>query len=161
MFSRIIMVSLAKNCPIDKARIMAAEAVTSGKALEVFRRWMKAQGAKDVSFIEAPDKLCPAERRRTVAARESGYIVSKNAETIGKAAALLGAGRETLDDRIDPSAGIMLLRKTGDYVRAGDPVAELYTSSAAAFEEAETAFFSALRFGAKEPRKKPLIYGIV
>ena len=155
------MVSLAKNCPIDKARIMAAEAVTSGKALEVFRRWMKAQGAKDVSFIEAPDKLCPAERRRTVVARESGYIVSMNAETIGKAAALLGAGRETLDDRIDPSAGIMLLRKTGDYVRAGDPVAELYTSSAAAFEEAETAFCSALRFGAKEPRKKPLIYGIV
>lgn len=155
------MVSLAKHLPIEEARREAAQAVVSGRALEVFRRWMTAQGAKDLAFIDDPEKLCPAKYERTVCAKESGYLRAMNAEQIGKAAALLGAGREKLEDAIDPSAGILLFKKTGDFVAAGDTLAVLKTSSRASFEEAEAPFLDALRFGETKPKAKPLIYGIV
>ena len=155
------MVSLSREIPIGEARVLARESVASGEALRVFRRWMQAQGAKDLSFIDHPDQLCPALREKTVLANGSGYLTAMNAETIGKAAALLGAGRETLEDRIDPSAGILLCKKTGDFVSEGEALAILKTSLSDSFEEAQAQFLSALKFGKTKPKEKPLIYGIV
>ena len=60
------MVSLSRGIPIEEARTLAGESVASGEALRVFRRWMQAQGAKDLSFIERPDQLCPAKNEKTV-----------------------------------------------------------------------------------------------
>jgi pyrimidine-nucleoside phosphorylase len=70
---------------------------------------------------------------------------------------VLGAGRNTMEDRIDFTAGIRLAAKTGDYVRAGDPIATLYASDERLFDAAEQRFLSATTIGDERPAELPLV----
>ena len=74
---------------------------------------------------------------------------------------LLGAGREKADDVIDPKAGIILLKKTGDHVKKGDILARLYTERENTLEVSKTTFLKALSFGIAKPEEAPLIYKII
>ena len=84
-----------------------------------------------------------------------------NAAEIGKTASVLGAGRETLADSIDHTAGIMLKKKTGDYVEHGDVIAVFLTSKEEKIETAKAMFASAINYSEEKPEEKPLVYGIV
>ena len=88
-------------------------------------------------------------------------LFRSNAELIGTAAMLLGAGREKADDVIDPKAGIILLKKTGDYVKKGEALARLYTERENTLETAKKAFSDALSFGSIKPEETPLIYKVI
>ena len=81
-----------------------------------------------------------------------------NAEIIGSASVILGAGREKKDDTIDYTAGIILNKKTGDYVSEGEIIATLFTNDKARLSPAGTMLLSALVFCDTPPRKSPLIY---
>ena len=81
-----------------------------------------------------------------------------NAETIGLCAMELGAGRKTKEDKIDYTAGIILNKKSGDKVVAGDVLATLFTNRKNALDDAEKLFLSSLSFTDKAPKKQKLIY---
>jgi pyrimidine-nucleoside phosphorylase len=74
---------------------------------------------------------------------------------------LLGAGRNTKEDVIDPAAGICLIAKTGDFVEVGAPIATLYSEKQTGFAAAEERIHSATKIGETAPKKEPLIFDIV
>ena len=84
-----------------------------------------------------------------------------NTENIGKTSLLLGAGRNTIEDAIDPLAGLILLKKTGDYVNAGEPIVRMYTSDPERFRGAEEVYLSSLEIGTEAPREVPLVQKII
>ncbi|HPD01072.1 MAG TPA: pyrimidine-nucleoside phosphorylase [Acetivibrio sp.] len=103
------------------------ELIKSGKALEKFKELVKIQGG-NVGIVENPDLLPQAKNHIEIKAEKSGFINSIDAESIGVSAMLLGAGRRTKEDRIDPSAGITIVRKVGDEVKSGDTLCVLHTN---------------------------------
>ena len=101
-------------------------AIASGDALERFRRVVVAQGG-DGKVCDDPEAVLPrATRIEPVRADRAGYVVRLRAAAVGRAAMLLGAGRATVDARIDPAAGVVLRHKVGERVAAGDVLAELH-----------------------------------
>ena len=84
-----------------------------------------------------------------------------DAEKIGSASVILGAGREKKEDTIDFGAGIVLHKKTGDFCKKGESLATLYTNKADTLKSAEKCLLEAISFGDKEPEKNELIYKVV
>jgi pyrimidine-nucleoside phosphorylase len=100
-------------------------AVSSGQALDRFRRIIETQGG-DARVVDDYARLPAAPERCTVAASRSGYVGGIDAELVGRASVALGAGRDRVEDDVDPAVGIMVKARPGDRVRAGDPVLELH-----------------------------------
>jgi len=96
-----------------------------------------------------------------VKAQKSGYVVSTDAQAIGISAMLLGAGRTTKEDEIDPSVGIVMKKRLGERVEAEDILAEFYVNSNEHFEEALEVFENAVKIGEDKPADRPLVYGAV
>lgn len=109
---------------IEEARTMLEEVIQNGKALEKFKAFVKNQGGDD-SLVEYPENLAQAKHHIDVVATEAGFISSIDAENIGVAASILGAGRQTKEDEIDLAVGIVLKKKVGDEVKEGDVLAVL------------------------------------
>lgn len=145
------MLYLAGKGSLEECRRMAEEAVASGAAYEKLKQMFAAQGG-DVSVLDDPDKFQKAKFSRPLLAAESGYLVRMNTEMVGNASVCLGAGRITKEDTIDFAAGIVLQKKTGDKVEAGECLATLYADHEEKFAAAEEMFRAALTFGpAPEP----------
>ena len=109
----------------DEARTLAEGVLDSGEAYNTFIRWIKRQGG-DVSVFEDGGLLGAADEVIHVTADRDGYITHTDCEGIGRCALLLGAGRSVPDGKIDHGTGLILRRKTGDAVRAGDVICEIY-----------------------------------
>jgi pyrimidine-nucleoside phosphorylase/thymidine phosphorylase len=109
----------------DDAVRRVRAAVASGRAMEKLLAICAAQGG-DPRALEDPSRLPRAPSRREVPAERAGYVTAIDAEALGLAAMALGAGRAKAEDRVDPAVGITVLRKTGDAVRAGEPLALLH-----------------------------------
>lgn len=103
------------------------EKVSSGEALNKFKEFVQAQGG-DVSYIENPNKFDVAKNIIDIYSLEDGYIQGIDALTIGLSSMRLGGGRETLDDVIDMSAGIILNKKVGDLIKKGELLCSLHTN---------------------------------
>ena len=131
-------------------------ALDSGLAMETRDRWIAAQGG-DPNL----SKLPVAAVQEPVLAEESGFIVHMDAAEVGVASSLLGAGRMKKDDPIDYGAGIILNKKTGDFVKAGEPVAWLHTNDRRLLDSAKARFLAALRWGEEKPVQNPLIFDII
>ena len=101
----------------------------------------------------------PAARYELLA-EQDGYIVENDAEKIGSASVLLGAGRLKKGDPIDPAAGIILRKKRGDFVRKGESLAT-FCGDPARFEAAAEEYRSGLAYGPNPPAEAPLIYALV
>ncbi|MBC1559397.1 pyrimidine-nucleoside phosphorylase [Listeria booriae] len=122
------MVVLAKKAKdLNEARDMLKEVMANGKALAKFKDFLNNQGG-DGSIVDDPSKLPQAEFKIDVPAKESGVVSEIVADEIGIAAMLLGAGRATKEDEIDLAVGIMLRKKVGDKVEAGEPLVTIYAN---------------------------------
>lgn len=154
------LLSLCYGWSEEESEARANEAIESGAALEKFKEWITAQGG-DASFVDDPSLLGKAEYTFEFKAERDGYISHMNAETIGKTASVLGAGREKKTDDIDHTAGIILKRKTGDYVKKGETIALFYTSKEESEKAAAEMFSSAVDFSDESPVEKPLVYGVI
>jgi thymidine phosphorylase len=130
----------------------ARAAITSGRALDAFRRMVKAQGGD-------PDAPLPraAHRQPALAAPADGWVTRLDALAVGVAAWRLGAGRARKEDTVSHAAGIRCLAKPGDYVRRGDPVLELHADDPARFAGAVAALDGALSVADEPPVPQPLI----
>ena len=151
---------LADKGTLEECRAMAQETITSGKALDTFARMVAAQGG-NAEFIYHPENFAKAPYVREVKLTESGYIAAVNTEQYGLASLLLGAGRNTKEDKIDLSAGYLLKKKTGDAVQAGDTLAILYASREELFDAAERTLLNATTITAEAPEKRPLIFEVI
>ncbi len=150
------MLYLAGKGTLEACRKMAEEAVASGAAYEKLKQMFAAQGG-DVSVLDDPANFPQAAYSRVVLAKESGYLVRMNTELVGNASVVLGAGRITKEDSIDFAAGIVLHKKTGDRVEAGEPLATLYAENEGRFDGAEEMFRNALTFGPAPQAQPPLV----
>ncbi len=156
--SRMLVLSgLAEE---GQAESMAERALKNGTAAERFAAMIRAQGG-DPGVVSDVTKLPAARCTGTITAAESGWISHMDAEGIGTASMLLGAGRATKEDVLDYGAGILLVKKTGEKVMAGDTLAILYTSDKERLPAAEEKFRESIRISDKEPDRPVLIYGIV
>jgi thymidine phosphorylase len=107
-----------------KAEVMVGEALRSGRGLEKFRQVIKRQGGNP-RVIE--DCCIPAApHRHMFTADRSGFVSVLDAELIGRATMVLGAGRNRVDDSVDPAVGAVLHAKPGEEVRPGQPIIELH-----------------------------------
>ena len=140
---------------LDRCR----RAIADGSALERFRRVVVAQGG-DGRVCDEPEAVLPrAERVELVRAARAGFVSELKAWSVGQASMLLGAGRRTAEDRVDPAAGIVLHRAVGEAVAAGEPLAELHFNAphAAAAPEARVMFEAAVTIAAEPPARRPLV----
>lgn len=151
------MASLSLSIPFEQAKEKAKQALTSGDALLKFKEWISAQGG-DVSLIDNTDLFPKSSFEYQIIAEKSGYILKMNAEAIGLCAMELGAGRKTKEDKIDYTAGIVLNKKVGEKIIAGDVLATLFTNNNKSVDEAKKLFLSALSFTDSVPKKSELIY---
>lgn len=153
------MLTLARGWPYEESLEKARGALREGLALRKFREWVGRQGG-DTSFIDEPEKLGAAPYAAEFTAPKDGYVFSMDAELIGKAAAVLGAGREKAGDPIDHAAGILLRRKTGEPCEKGGTLAVLYTSKKEKLEEARAYLERAIVISPEKPQPQPLVYGV-
>ncbi len=120
------MVRLAGCAPTDAAAdALVRKAILSGEGVERFRKMVAQQGG-DPRIVDDDSLLPQAPYRTVVKATRSGWVTRIDAEAIGIAAMMLGAGRTRSDDIIDPAVGIVLKVKPGDSVRVGDAVLEVH-----------------------------------
>ncbi len=138
----------------------AADALYSGKAFEKLCELVTAQGG-DAAVIRDAALFTPASVVYELKAEQSGYIGRMDTEKIGIASMLLGAGRETKDSVIDFSAGIKIMKKTGDYVKQGEALAILYTSDQGLLQQASEKYTESVTFTTEKPPETPLIYAFV
>ncbi|MCR5624587.1 MAG: thymidine phosphorylase [Lachnospiraceae bacterium] len=134
--------------------------ITSGEALKVFAKMVELQGG-DPDYIYHPEKFEKAPIIHEVISENEGYITSMDTELCGKCAGVLGAGREFLHSEIDPKAGIIFKKKTGDFVTKGDVLMELHTSDEDKLDNALELVPDIYKFGVIPPEKKPVVLGIV
>ncbi len=150
-----LMVSLARDLPLDEARGMCRERLADGSALARFEAMVAAQGG-DLAAFER--RLSEPVFRFRVQAMRAGHIASIDAEKVARVAMSLGAGRLTASDRIDPLAGVTLAVKTGDRVGTGSPLATLQTSRGPeGLERAASELFKAFEISSAMPAPRDLI----
>lgn len=122
------MVVLAgKADTLDDARAKLQEVIDNGKALEKFKVFLANQGG-DASVVDDVTKLPQAKFKIEVPAKTSGVVSKIVADEIGVASMLLGAGRATKEDVIDLAVGLMLRKKVGDKVEAGESLVTIYAN---------------------------------
>ena len=123
-----IMLEQAKVvADLKKGRKLLEEAIENGSAFNKLKEMVKAQGG-DVSYIENPEKFPLSKYIVEIRSEKEGYVRRIEALEIGESAMRLGAGRETYDDIIDMSAGIVLNKKVGDHVKVGDVLCVVHTN---------------------------------
>ena len=149
--ARVVATRLLELKGIPNPEDAVEEAISSGNAYEKFREFVSAQGG-DAKVLE---DLPVSEVVRELAAPQVGYVARFDALCIGRAALLLGAGREKKGDRVDPGAGVEVLVKAGDKVEEGQPVARLYGGKN--MERAAELVLRALQISDQQVERSPVI----
>ena len=139
---------------------MAKDAIDNGLAINKLREMISAQGG-NVNVVDDYSLFKQPKYTAEIFSERDGYIEHTDAEKIGIASVILGAGREKKGDPIDPSAGIVLKKKTGDYVKKGEPLAVFYTDDEGKIEGAKQEFLDAFTFGNERTQPQKLIYKII
>ena len=112
---------------VEDARKALEENIKNGKAFEKFKEFVKAQGG-DLEYIEHPEKFPVSKHLIEIKSESEGYIKTIDALAIGLGSCHLGGGRMKLTDKIDMSAGIILNKKVGDFVKKGELLCTLHTN---------------------------------
>jgi len=154
------MVHLGTNEPLEVCTRRVRNALADGSARQVLADLIRAQYG-DPGVIENPGIMKQPKLKTTLCAQRSGFLDRVDTEAVGRSALLLGAGRERKEDAIDDSAGIRFLRKPGDAVTAGEPVAELYSDETDKLAAGCTLLQQTLRYSDTKPTSVPLIYARV
>ncbi len=142
------------------AREMLREVIENGKALDKLAEFVKAQGG-DPSYVYEPEKFELAMIQEEIPAPQAGYIQKIVCDEIGICSLILGGGRETKESDIDLSVGLMLHKKVGDRVEAGESLATIYANDADKCRQAKERFLAAYTIAEKEKQTEPLIKQVI
>ena len=155
------MLVLGQVAPdLPAATQLVQKAIASGAGLERFRQIIEVQGG-DPRVVDDYQRMPHVADRHIVAASRAGFVTAVDAELVGRASVALGAGRDRVDDPVDPAVGIMVVAKPGDAVRAGAPVLELHYRDRARLEAARRLTAQAITIGDEPPAPRRLIVGEV
>jgi pyrimidine-nucleoside phosphorylase len=139
-----------------EARSRVDQVVSTGAAVDAYERWIRAQGGDPDEAV-----LPTAPIVRGVATSRAGYVTELHAVRVGEAALHLGAGRRTKEDTIDHAVGVMCLRKRGDRVASGEPLAEIHAGTDEAAGVAERELAAAYVVGDEPPAERPVVLEIL
>lgn len=145
---------------IEESKKLLSELSISGKALDKFRQFIKAQGG-DTRVVDSPELLSRASLKEDFRIDKAGFISFIDAEQVGKATLILGGGRLTKESPIDLSVGVVFHHKVGEKVGPGNLIAEIYGQERARIAEAKSILQEAIVIQNEKPAPQPLIYGIV
>jgi len=146
---------------VDEGRELAKKMISSGKAREKFREMIQLQGG-NASVLDDPGLLPQASHRADIKSAASGFINGFMTEQIGIAGVLLGGGRAKKEDSVDPAVGIILHKKTGDQVSAGEPLCTVYYNSPERFAQAAPLIEKSYYIKPTRPtERRPLVQRII
>lgn len=151
------MLWLAEKGELAQCRSLARQQIANGEAFAKLKEMVQAQGG-DTSVLDDPEKFAPPNVCYEVLAQREGFLYAMDTERCGIASMELGAGREKKEDPIDYSAGIVLRKKVGDFVRKGEVLASFYSSEESKCRTAEQTFTQALRIQDARPKQTALIH---
>ena len=135
--------------------------ISSGKALERFRQMIELQGG-DPRVIDDPKRLPQAQHTTQTVSARAGYVSSMQCEQIGTACVILGGGREKKEDSVDPAVGIVLHKKVGDKVEAGEPLATIYYNAEAKAQHARRLIEQSCEITDTPPaHRRPLVHKVI
>jgi pyrimidine-nucleoside phosphorylase len=153
--ARMIVLSGVES-DLDGAAARVRKALSSGAALDKLRQIIENQSG-DPKVVDDYSRLPVAPDRDVVTADRDGVVVAMRAESVGRAAVGLGAGRDRLDATIDPSVGFMVLASVGSRVKAGDPLVEIHHRHGRGLDEARQLLRAAIEIGDAPAAARPLV----
>src|SRR5690625_1078876 len=156
----VVLANKAKNT--EEARRLLQESLQSGKALTYFKKLIKAQGGDD-KVIDDYERLPQAKYTYELRAKKAGFVTAMNTEQLGVAAMMLGAGRKTVDAKIDLGVGIVLHKKIGDYVAKDESLLTIYSNDPSVEQVKEKLLHNIIipmEKGATDPSQS-LIYDVI
>jgi pyrimidine-nucleoside phosphorylase len=146
---------------VETGKKLSDQIITSGKAFERFRQMVELQGG-DISVIDDPARLPSADHRVEVASPAAGYVNAIASEQVGTACVILGGGRERKEDSVDPAVGIVVHKKIGDKVSAGEPLCTIHCYSDAQAARAKSLLLESYAIAAAAPANKPnLVHRVI
>jgi len=149
-----------KTQTLDEARRLAEKHLVDGSAYKKFKQVVAAQGGNPQA-LDKFELLPNATGMREVTSPRAGYVAAINAEDIGVASNMIGAGRDKKEDAIDPAVGIILEVKTGEKVDAGSVLCRLYYTKEDRVDEAAEMVEDAFRVSGQKPDERELILEVV
>ena len=155
------MIFLAKvTATLDEARELAQQKLLDGSGYKKFKDVIEAQGGNP-QVLDRFELLPNATGAREISSPRAGYVSAIAAEDIGMASAMIGAGRNTKEDAIDPAVGVILEVKVGQKVEAGAVLCRVYYTSDEHVEEASQQVEDAFRISSTPPEERELILEVV
>jgi pyrimidine-nucleoside phosphorylase len=150
-----------RTSSLEEARKLSASLIAEGSAFKKFCELTRLQGGDDKSLQDV-SRLPQARNKQEVLSSQAGFVSRMECEKVGVASLVLGGGREKKEDTIDPAVGIVLHKKVGDRVSAGEPLCTLHYNSSARLAEARSLIeasysFSATAVGARGPLVRRII----
>jgi pyrimidine-nucleoside phosphorylase len=146
---------------VAEGKQQSAKLISSGKALEKFRQLVELQGG-DARVIDDSKRLPQAKHTLQVSSVRAGFLASLQCEQIGTACVILGGGRERKEDLVDPAVGIVLHKKVGDQVAAGEPIATVYYNAEVQAARARQLIEASCAIEDTAPSaKRPLIHRVI
>lgn len=142
------------------ARVLSRAALDDGRALAKFRAWIAAQGG-DIRAVDDYALFPSARLTEVVRAEADGYVQQMHARLIGQAAVRLGAGREKKGDALDLGVGLIVHKKVGDMVQAGEALITVYANDESRMAEALVLVRQAPVVGPEACDPLPMFYGVV
>lgn len=154
----LMVAEIAEN--EQQAREMLKEAVDSGKALDKLAELVEAQGG-DKRMVYETDLLPKASSITPLLSEKDGYVEKIQCDEVGICSLILGGGRETKESAIDLSVGIVLTKKVGSHVKAGEPLAYIHSNEEAKRLACEERLRKAFHIGDKVKKEGAIIHQIL
>lgn len=156
----LLLSNLASTEEEGKEKLL--QALRSGAGLEKLRQMIAALGG-DPAYIDAEriKELCRVNRLVEVYPLQDGFLAGLEAEKIGIASQMLGAGRAKKEDTIDPAVGLIMHRRVGDRLSTGEAFCTLYVNDETHLEEAVALLHESMTISLEKPAPAPLVYAIV
>lgn len=155
------MIFLGKiTATMEEARDLAISKLRDGSGYAKFKEMIAAQGGNP-QVLDRFDLLPNATGAMEITSPRGGYVSAIDAEEIGIASAMIGAGRDTKEDTIDPAVGVILEVKTGQKVEAGGVLCRLYFTKEDRITEAAERVEDAFRISSTAPEPRELILEVV
>jgi pyrimidine-nucleoside phosphorylase len=139
-----------KTKSVAEGRKLSQELIANGKAMQKFREMVRVQGG-DERVIDDVKRLPQPKNKVDVKAPAAGYVASIMCEKIGTATVVLGGGREKKEDTVDPAVGLIVHKKLGERVNAGEPLVTIYYNADTRLREAQSLVETSYRIAPQPP----------
>jgi pyrimidine-nucleoside phosphorylase len=145
---------------VAKGRELAAEMIASRRARDTFREIIRRQGG-DPKVVEDAARLPRAKFQARIAAPQAGFVTRIHCEQVGVASMILGGGREKKEDSVDPAVGLVLEKKVGDAVAAGETLCTVHYNLDSRLPGATALLEKCFEIGPEKPPASPLVRKII